>query len=185
MIFARVTTLISEAPWSTMPWVRFGSFEFHQTFHVIILERVVKAPGGKMGFAINGVRRTISKNLFISDGSQFTTGAAANPTLTIVALAIRQADYIADQIAKQNIWNDNDSQACSARVVYTVMKRKSFGYAGKTVILTKISGGYQAVINGQHFPIRAIDRTSAMIAIESIINAGGSIWVIRSPVSWR
>ncbi len=35
------------------------------------------------------------KNLFISDGSQFTTGAAENPTLTIVALAIRQADYIA------------------------------------------------------------------------------------------
>ena len=27
-------------------------------------------------------------NLFISDGSQFTTGAACNPTLTIVALAI-------------------------------------------------------------------------------------------------
>jgi choline dehydrogenase-like flavoprotein len=43
------------------------------------------------------------KNLFISDGSQFTTSSAANPTLTIVALAIRQADYIADQIAKQNI----------------------------------------------------------------------------------
>ena len=34
-------------------------------------------------------------NLLISDGSQFTTGAAANPTLTIVALAIRQAEYIA------------------------------------------------------------------------------------------
>ena len=34
-------------------------------------------------------------NLFISDGSQFTTGAAENPTLTIVTLAIRQADYIA------------------------------------------------------------------------------------------
>lgn len=34
-------------------------------------------------------------NLFISDGSQFTTGAAENPTLTIVSLAIRQADYIA------------------------------------------------------------------------------------------
>ncbi|MBC7517494.1 MAG: GMC family oxidoreductase [Microbacteriaceae bacterium] len=37
-------------------------------------------------------------NLFISDGSQFTTGAAANPTLTIVALAIRQAEYICDQL---------------------------------------------------------------------------------------
>ena len=34
-------------------------------------------------------------NLFISDGSQFATGGACNPTLTIVALAIRQADFIA------------------------------------------------------------------------------------------
>jgi choline dehydrogenase-like flavoprotein len=38
------------------------------------------------------------KNLFVSDGSQFTTGGAENPTLTIVSLAIRQADYIADQM---------------------------------------------------------------------------------------
>ena len=37
-------------------------------------------------------------NLFVSDGSVFTTGAAANPTLTIVALAIRQADHIAEQL---------------------------------------------------------------------------------------
>jgi choline dehydrogenase-like flavoprotein len=40
------------------------------------------------------------RNLFISDGSQFTTGAAENPTLTIVALAIRQADFIKDQMSK-------------------------------------------------------------------------------------
>ncbi|PZP21236.1 GMC family oxidoreductase [Pseudomonas kuykendallii] len=37
-------------------------------------------------------------NLFISDGSQFTTSAAENPTLTIVSLAIRQADYIAESL---------------------------------------------------------------------------------------
>ncbi len=37
-------------------------------------------------------------NLFISDGSQFTTGGAENPTLTIVSLAIRQADHIARQM---------------------------------------------------------------------------------------
>lgn len=43
------------------------------------------------------------KNLFISDGSQFTTGAAENPTLTIVALAIRQADYISDLMGKKEI----------------------------------------------------------------------------------
>ena len=42
-------------------------------------------------------------NLFVSDGSQFTTGAAANPTLTIVALAIRQAEYIAEQLRSQAI----------------------------------------------------------------------------------
>ncbi|MDR6951965.1 choline dehydrogenase-like flavoprotein [Ancylobacter sp. 3268] len=39
-------------------------------------------------------------NLFISDGSQFTTGGAENPTLTIVALAIRQADFIAGEMSK-------------------------------------------------------------------------------------
>lgn len=43
------------------------------------------------------------KNLFISDGSQFTTGGAENPTLTIVALAMRQADYIAEQMSKNEI----------------------------------------------------------------------------------
>ncbi len=42
-------------------------------------------------------------NLFISDGSQFTTGAAENPTLTIVTLAIRQADYIAEQMGQKSI----------------------------------------------------------------------------------
>jgi choline dehydrogenase-like flavoprotein len=42
-------------------------------------------------------------NLFISDGSQFSTGAAENPTLTIVTLAIRQADYVADQMSKGEI----------------------------------------------------------------------------------
>jgi choline dehydrogenase-like flavoprotein len=42
-------------------------------------------------------------NLFISDGSQFTTGGAENPTLTIVALAIRQADHIARQMSARAI----------------------------------------------------------------------------------
>lgn len=42
-------------------------------------------------------------NLFISDGSQFTTGAAENPTLTIVALAIRQAEFIAGELSKGNM----------------------------------------------------------------------------------
>ena len=43
------------------------------------------------------------KNLYVSDGSQFTTGASENPTLTIVALAIRQAEHIASEITKHNL----------------------------------------------------------------------------------
>ena len=43
------------------------------------------------------------KNLFISDGSQFTSGAACNPTLTIVSLAIRQADHIAGAMQRKEI----------------------------------------------------------------------------------
>lgn len=42
-------------------------------------------------------------NLFVSDGSVFTTGAAENPTLTIVALAIRQADHIASEMSAGNL----------------------------------------------------------------------------------
>jgi choline dehydrogenase-like flavoprotein len=50
----------------------------------------------------NGRTHDVS-NLFVSDGSQFTTGAAENPTLTIVALAIRQADHIAREMSAQNL----------------------------------------------------------------------------------
>ncbi len=42
-------------------------------------------------------------NLFVSDGSQFTSGAAENPTLTIVALAIRQAEHIAAEMSRGTI----------------------------------------------------------------------------------
>jgi choline dehydrogenase-like flavoprotein len=40
-------------------------------------------------------------NLFVSDGSAFSTSGAGNPTLTIVALAIRQADHIAERMAQK------------------------------------------------------------------------------------
>lgn len=43
------------------------------------------------------------KNLFVSDGSQFTSSGACNPTLTIVALAIRQAGHIADAMQRREI----------------------------------------------------------------------------------
>ncbi len=42
-------------------------------------------------------------NLFVSDGSVFASSAAANPTLTIVALAIRQADHIAERMSHKEL----------------------------------------------------------------------------------
>jgi choline dehydrogenase-like flavoprotein len=38
------------------------------------------------------------ENLFISDGSLFPTSGGCNPTLTIVALALRQAEHIDGRI---------------------------------------------------------------------------------------
>jgi choline dehydrogenase-like flavoprotein len=38
------------------------------------------------------------KNLFISDGSALPTAGSANPTLTIVALALRQAEYLSREM---------------------------------------------------------------------------------------
>lgn len=42
-------------------------------------------------------------NLFVSDGSALTTPGSANPTLTIVALALRQAEYIAREMSTRRI----------------------------------------------------------------------------------
>ena len=43
------------------------------------------------------------KNLFVMDGSSFTSGGAQNPTLTILALAMRASEYLADQMRARTI----------------------------------------------------------------------------------
>lgn len=43
------------------------------------------------------------KNVFVPDGAAFTTASEKNPTLTILALAWRATDYMADEIRKGNI----------------------------------------------------------------------------------
>jgi len=42
-------------------------------------------------------------NLFVSDGSAFSSPGSANPTLTIVALALRQGEYLSRQMAAKNL----------------------------------------------------------------------------------
>jgi choline dehydrogenase-like flavoprotein len=43
------------------------------------------------------------KNLFVTDGGPFCSNADKNPTLTIMALAWRSADYMMDQMKKGNL----------------------------------------------------------------------------------
>ena len=43
------------------------------------------------------------KNLFVVDGSSFVSGGPQNPTLTIMALAMRASDYMADQMRSGNL----------------------------------------------------------------------------------
>jgi choline dehydrogenase-like flavoprotein len=43
------------------------------------------------------------KNLFVVDGSCFTTAPEKNPTLTIMALAVRTAHYMADAMRKGDL----------------------------------------------------------------------------------
>ena len=43
------------------------------------------------------------KNLFVTDGGPFVSNADKNPTLTIMALAWRSADYLADEMKKGNV----------------------------------------------------------------------------------
>lgn len=43
------------------------------------------------------------KNVFVVDGSSFTTASEKNPTLTILALSWRATDYLASEIKKGNV----------------------------------------------------------------------------------
>jgi choline dehydrogenase-like flavoprotein len=43
------------------------------------------------------------KNLFVVDGSSFTSGGPQNPTLTILALAMRASEYLADGLQRKAI----------------------------------------------------------------------------------
>jgi choline dehydrogenase-like flavoprotein len=43
------------------------------------------------------------KNLFVADGSGFTSAGWQNPTMTILALSMRASEYLAEQMRQNNI----------------------------------------------------------------------------------
>jgi len=42
-------------------------------------------------------------NLFVMDAASFTSGACQNPTLTIMALAVRSTDYLLTEMKKGSV----------------------------------------------------------------------------------
>jgi choline dehydrogenase-like flavoprotein len=53
---------------------------------------------------LNGFCQTHAvKNLFVADGGCFTTSPDKNPTLSILALSWRAADYLLEQAKKGNV----------------------------------------------------------------------------------
>ena len=43
------------------------------------------------------------KNLFVMDASGFPSGACQNPTLTIMAMAVRSTDHLINELKRRNI----------------------------------------------------------------------------------
>jgi len=43
------------------------------------------------------------KNLFVVDGSSFVSSGWQNPTMTILALAMRSSEYLAEQMRQRNV----------------------------------------------------------------------------------
>ena len=53
---------------------------------------------------LNGFLRTHDiKNLYVMDASSFVSGGCQNPTLTIMALAVRGCDHLMEEMKRGNI----------------------------------------------------------------------------------
>ena len=54
--------------------------------------------------ALNGFNQMHEvKNLFVVDGSSFTSASEKNPTITILAIAWRATDYLAEEMKRGNL----------------------------------------------------------------------------------
>jgi choline dehydrogenase-like flavoprotein len=86
-------------------------------FDVINVDRKVLTEGWsihELGTARMGTNKKTSvlnpfqqshdvKNLFVVDGSSHVSASCQNPTWTIMALAWRSCDYLADELTKGNL----------------------------------------------------------------------------------
>ncbi|MGH9159053.1 MAG: GMC oxidoreductase, partial [Vicinamibacteraceae bacterium] len=62
---------------------------------------IARMGGDQKRAVLNGFQQSWDvRNLFVMDGAGFTSSACQNPTLTIMALAVRSCDYLVEQAGK-------------------------------------------------------------------------------------
>jgi choline dehydrogenase-like flavoprotein len=74
---------------------------FGKNIHECGTARMGTDPKRSVVNAFNQVHH--SSNVFVTDGACFVTQGCYEPTLTIMAISARAADYIADQAKKGNL----------------------------------------------------------------------------------
>ena len=100
-------------PWPAMPWKRPPRCATAQVFNCspntapwFSRRKHSRAGTCRMGAdkrtsVLNSFNQSHDcPNLFVVDGSSFVSGGAQNPTLTILALALRASEYLAEQKKK-------------------------------------------------------------------------------------
>jgi choline dehydrogenase-like flavoprotein len=88
--------LRTRADFDDAEWPYKMSYEFHGGHHHMGTTRMHDSP--KKGVVNSQGRVHGSKNLYVSGSSVFPTSGISNPTLTIVALALRLADNLAGKL---------------------------------------------------------------------------------------
>jgi choline dehydrogenase-like flavoprotein len=81
-------------------YLRRRSLNFNSAGHHIGTTRMARS--AEKGVVDENGRVHGSRNLYVAGSSVFPTGGHANPTLTIVAMALRLGDHLAQQFAQQS-----------------------------------------------------------------------------------
>jgi choline dehydrogenase-like flavoprotein len=93
--------ILRSAKAEIVPFVRGSIDQFGSAIHEHSTCRMGADPKRS---ALNGFCQMHDvKNVFVTDGSAFTTASEKNPTLTILALSWRATDYLAEEIRKGNL----------------------------------------------------------------------------------
>lgn len=101
--FREIITAMGGTPFGSMPTAEngYGILPGGRIIHEIGVTRMGDSPRTSV---VNGYCQTHDvKNLFVADGGPFVSQADKNPTWTLMALAMRTSEYVAEERNKGNL----------------------------------------------------------------------------------